>query len=97
MTPSRGPRRTTLLDPKLDVVFSRLFGAEQNRTLLIDLLNAVLRPPRPIVSVEMLPTQAEPLEVDGKPIALDLRVSLAGGEQIDVEMQTRQKAASKAK
>jgi predicted transposase/invertase (TIGR01784 family) len=79
------------LDPKLDVVFLRLFGAEQNRDLLIGLLNAVLRPPQPIVSVELLPTHGNTLEleVDGKPIALDLRVRLEGGEQIDVEMQTR--------
>jgi predicted transposase/invertase (TIGR01784 family) len=93
MMPPRAPRRTTLLDPKLDVVFARLFGAEQNRGLLVDLLNAVLRPPHRIVSVEILPTQAEPLEVDGKPIALDLRVRLDGGEQIDVEMQTRRHPA----
>jgi predicted transposase/invertase (TIGR01784 family) len=91
MTQSPRRRHTQLLDPKLDFVFSRLFGAEQNRNLLIGLLNAVLRPPRPIVSVEVLPTQADTLEleVDGKPIALDLCVRLEGGEQIDVEMQTR--------
>jgi hypothetical protein len=28
------------LDPKLDIVFWMLFGAEQNRALLISLLNA---------------------------------------------------------
>lgn len=91
MTQSPRRRRTQLLDPKLDLVFSRLFGAEQNRNLLIGLLNALLRPVQPIVSVEVLPTWADTLEleVDGKPIALDLRVRLEGGEQIDVEMQTR--------
>jgi predicted transposase/invertase (TIGR01784 family) len=91
MTQAPRRRRTQLLDPKLDLVFSRLFGAEQNRSLLIGLLTAVLRPPQPIVSVEVLTSWADTLEleVDGKPIALDLRVRLEGGEQIDVEMQTR--------
>lgn len=32
------------LDPKQDYVFWRLFSAEQNRALLVDLLSAVLRP-----------------------------------------------------
>jgi len=49
---SGGGRRT--LDPKLDIVFWMLFGAEQNRALLISLLNAVLRPAVPIESVEVL-------------------------------------------
>jgi predicted transposase/invertase (TIGR01784 family) len=89
MTQSSQRRHTHLLDPKLDLVFSKLFGAEQNRSLLIGLLNAVLQPPQPIVSVELLPTHDQALEVDGKPIALDLRARLEGGEQIDVEMQTR--------
>jgi predicted transposase/invertase (TIGR01784 family) len=89
MTQSPGHRKTELLDPKLDLVFSKLFGAEQNRNLLIGLLNAVLQPPEPIVSVELLPTHDQSLEVDGKPIVLDLRARLEGGEQIDVEMQTR--------
>ena len=30
------------IDPKVDIVFKRLFGTEPNADLLIDLLNAVL-------------------------------------------------------
>ena len=59
----------TRLDPKLDIVFWMLFGAEQNRELLISLLNAVLHPSTPIASVEVLHAQPERHSVDDKAIA----------------------------
>ncbi len=85
--------RLATLDPKLDIVFWMLFGAEQNRALLIALLNAVLRPLVPIDSVEVLPVQPETIAVEDKQIALDLRVRLQNGEQVDVEMQSRRHPA----
>lgn len=36
---------TIEIDPRVDFAFQRLFGVESNKTLLIDLLNAVLSPP----------------------------------------------------
>ena len=87
-----GPGRT-MLDPKLDIVFWMLFGAEQNRTLLVSLLNAVLAPAAPIESVEVLHAQPERLAVDDKSIALDVRVRLETGEQVDVEMQSQRRLA----
>src|SRR5262245_50080051 len=83
----------TTLDPKLDIVFWMLFAAERNRALLISLLNAVLRPPEPIVSVMVLPAQPEKLSPDDKAIALDLRVELTSGNQVDVEMQSQKRPA----
>jgi predicted transposase/invertase (TIGR01784 family) len=81
------------LDPKLDIVFWMLFGAEQNRALLISLLNAVLQPPVPIEWAEVQHAEPERLAVDGKSIALDVRARLGNGEQIDVEMQTQRHPA----
>ena len=86
-----GRRKT--LDPKLDIVFWMLFGAEQNRELLISLLNAVLNPAVPIEEVEVLPAQPERLAVGDKNIALDVRMRLQGGEQVDVEMQSQRRPA----
>jgi hypothetical protein len=51
--PTSVPRRRTL-DPKNDVVFKLLFAAERNRDLLIALLTAVLDPPSPIETAEVL-------------------------------------------
>lgn len=86
------PRRWTL-DPRVDLVFSLLFGAEQNRRLLIALLNEVLGPTTPIESVELLPARPEASDIQEKPVFLDLRVRLASGEQVDVEMQTQRHVA----
>jgi predicted transposase/invertase (TIGR01784 family) len=87
-----GGRRKTL-DPKLDIVFWMLFGAEQNRELLISLLNAVLSPAVPIEAVEVLSAQPERLTVADKNISLDVRLRLQGGEQVDVEMQSQRRPA----
>ncbi|HYQ16567.1 MAG TPA: Rpn family recombination-promoting nuclease/putative transposase, partial [Polyangiaceae bacterium] len=85
------------LDPRIDLVFSLLFGAEQNRRLLISFLNDVLQPETLIASVEVLPSRPEMTDVEGKLVFLDLRVRLANGEDIDVEMQTRRHAALRAR
>jgi predicted transposase/invertase (TIGR01784 family) len=79
------------LDPKPDIVFWMLFGAERNRGLLIALLNAVLRPPSPISHVTVLHDEPERLATEDKAVALDLRVRLADGERLDIEMQSQRR------
>jgi predicted transposase/invertase (TIGR01784 family) len=81
------------LDPKLDIVFWMLFGEERNRALLISLINAVLQPPVPIEAVEVLSSEPERSTIGDKAIALDVRVRLVGGEQIDIEMQSQRRRA----
>jgi len=93
MAEVEGGRRRWTLNPRVDLVFSLLFGAEQNRRLLIALLDDVLRPAAAIVSVETLPARPEAYDVQDKVVFLDLRVRLEGGEQVDVEMQTRRHVA----
>ena len=36
---------STGIDPKVDYVFKKIFGSEVNISILLDILNAVLRPP----------------------------------------------------
>ncbi len=83
------------LDPKLDLVFKMLFGAPENRDLLRSLLEAVLNPTSPIREIEVLRSDLPTEGVDDKGIALDLRVRLANGEQVDVEMQTQPRPAQR--
>jgi predicted transposase/invertase (TIGR01784 family) len=85
-------KRSTL-DPKLDIVFWMLFGEERNRALLISLINAVLQPPVPIEAVEVLSSEPERPTAGDKAIALDVRVRLASGEQVDIEMQSQRRRA----
>ena len=77
------------LDPKLDIVFWMLLARESNRALLLLVLNAVLKPATAIEAVTILNPDPERTAIDDKGVVLDLRVQLEGGEQIDIEMQSR--------
>jgi hypothetical protein len=76
--PTPSHRRRTL-DPKNDVVFKILFAAERNRDLLIALLTAVLAPPSPIESAEVLNPDVDRKDWDHKGTVLDIRVRFADG------------------
>jgi predicted transposase/invertase (TIGR01784 family) len=56
-------------------------------------LSAVLAPAEPIADVEILHAEPERALAGNKPIALDVRIRLANGEQVDVEMQTQRRPA----
>ncbi len=77
------------IDPKVDYVFKRLFGDEDNALLLVDLLNAVLRFPagRMVSGVTLLnPFMARDF-AEGKVSVLDIRARDDPGRQFLLEMQ----------
>ena len=82
----------TTLDPTLDVVFKMLFGSRASRGALVDLLTAVLRPPRPITDVRVLNPEVGREQVEDKGIVLDLLVEFDDGTRVDVEMQVARRA-----
>ena len=79
-----------LLDPKLDVVFKKLFVEAPD--LLADLINAVRSDEPPIVELEILNPQIAPEELTGKFIVLDILARDATGQLFNIEMQTRNHA-----
>ncbi len=83
------------IDPKVDIVFKRLFGTEANADLLIDLLNAVLAfPPAGVVTaVEILNPFHDKEALDDKLSILDIKARDASGRQFNVEMQVLPYAA----
>ncbi len=42
------------IDPTIDCVFKAILGSEQHKGLLIDFLNAILAPEKPIIAVDLL-------------------------------------------
>ena len=82
------------LDPKVDVVFKRVFGAEENKSILISFLNAVLgwSGERQIVAVEILNPYLEQETITDSYGILDIKVQLGSGELVDVEMQIGDRA-----
>ena len=81
--------KKSLLSPKLDVVFKRLFADQP--TLLLDLLNQVLGSYGfPLGrSVEVRNPEILDEEIHGKYVILDIRAVDERGRQFDVEMQVR--------
>ncbi|HQY65461.1 MAG TPA: Rpn family recombination-promoting nuclease/putative transposase, partial [Polyangiaceae bacterium] len=83
-----------LLDPTLDIVFKLLFtSGPDSDVALRGLLTAVLSPPRPIASVDVTNPLIPGVDVTDKGIALDIRVTLDDGTQIDLEMQADKRPA----
>ena len=77
----------TLLDPKNDYVFKRLFAGdpELTRALIND-----LRPDLPqVASVEILNPTIDAAELSGKGIVLDVRARCVDGHQYNIEMQVQ--------
>jgi predicted transposase/invertase (TIGR01784 family) len=77
------------IDPKIDYAFKRVFGREQNRDILIALLNAVLQPPEDlaVVSVEILNPFNDKETADDKLSIVDVRARDGRGRHFNVEMQ----------
>ena len=77
----------TLLDPKNDYLFKRLFAGDPELT--VALIND-LRPDLPqVVSVEILNPNIEAAELTGKGVVLDVRARCEDGHQYNIEMQVQ--------
>ena len=83
------------IDPKVDIVFKRLFGTEPNADLLIELLNGVLAfpPSRAVTAVEIQNPFHEQEALDDKLSILDIKARDAAGRHFNVEMQVLPYAA----
>ena len=73
------------ISPRVDLVFQRIFGAPGSEPLLIDLLNSVLRPPRPIVEVRLLHPVLSPEQHEGRALIVDLVAIDDRGVRVQVE------------
>ena len=58
--------RRTLLNPKIDFVFKKILDSEEHPEILISFLNAVLKPKKPIVSVEIKNSDLEKEYIEDK-------------------------------
>lgn len=77
-----------MLPPKLDIVFKAIFGVEAGKELLAAFLRDMLDLDIPDGShLKIINTELVPERESDKLVRLDINVSLATGEQIDVEIQ----------
>lgn len=77
------------IDPKVDYVFKRMFGVEENRDLLINLIHSIMqpRPEEQIAEVEFLNPFNEKESATDKLSILDIKARDQHGRQFNVEMQ----------
>lgn len=76
-----------MLNPKIDVVFRKLFGSEENKDLLISLINSVVEPTPPIVDVTIKNPYNLAAYRDAKESILDIKAVDSNGTWYDIEMQ----------
>jgi predicted transposase/invertase (TIGR01784 family) len=75
------------IDPKIDYAFKFLLGNEANVSILIALLNAILKLAVPIVHAEILNPFTQPMAIDEKLCILDVRARDQIGRIFNIEMQ----------
>ena len=75
------------IKPTVDFAFKKIFGSPENIAVLIGLLNAILKLPRPIVDVEILNPFSYQEFADDKQIVLDIRARDSAGRWLNIEMQ----------
>jgi predicted transposase/invertase (TIGR01784 family) len=77
---------TDYLMPTIDVIFKILMT--RNPEALKNLLNAVLQPKNPIVSLSILNPEILPASLTAKAVRLDIHAKLEDNTEVDIEMQT---------
>ena len=79
----------TGIDPKVDYAFKRVFGSEENRNVLLHLLNALLEDslPQKIREVELLNPFSDRDAENDKLSVLDIKARDEAGREYLIEMQ----------
>ncbi|MCX6989657.1 MAG: Rpn family recombination-promoting nuclease/putative transposase [Chlamydiae bacterium] len=80
---------TKYLDPTNDFAFKTIFGTEKNKDILIHFLNDILvfKAKQPIVDVEFLKTEQDPVIASQKTSIVDILCKDSQGSRYIVEMQ----------
>lgn len=78
-----------LLSPKVDFVFKLLFGTDENKSILIAFLNALLVEEQKIVDVTFKNTDLKKLSEEDKYGILDVLATTEVGTLINIEIQVR--------
>ncbi|WP_338631782.1 Rpn family recombination-promoting nuclease/putative transposase [Clostridium baratii] len=79
----------TLLNPQIGFVFKKIFGTEKNKPILIDFLNAVIKPVNPIQEVEIKNNDIDKEFIEDKFSRLDIKATTNNKEHINIEIQVK--------
>lgn len=79
----------TLLSPKMDFIFKKIFGNEKNPEILISFLNSILQEIDPITNIEIRNSNIEKEYLEDKYGRLDIKATTNRGELINIEIQVK--------
>jgi predicted transposase/invertase (TIGR01784 family) len=77
------------VNPKIDLVFKKLFGSEENTDILLSLINAILPDNQQITKIIIKNPYNVSDYVDGKLTILDIKAEDEKGSLYDIEMQLK--------
>jgi len=75
------------LNPRIDFVFKKLFGAEENKELLIDFINAFVSEEDKVRDIVLKNPYNEKEFIDDKLSIMDIKAQDIGGKWFNIEMQ----------
>ena len=78
------------INPRVDFAFKKLFGSEENKDLLISLINAIVSDEEQVVEVELKNPYNLADYQAGKISILDIKAKAENGRWLNVEMQIRE-------
>ncbi|WP_024615326.1 Rpn family recombination-promoting nuclease/putative transposase [Clostridium sp. Ade.TY] len=79
----------TLLNPQIDFIFKKIFGEEKNKLILINFLNAVIKPISPIKEVEIKNNDIDKEYIESKFSRLYIKATTNNKEHINIEIQVK--------
>lgn len=79
----------TLLDPKFDYIFKKIFGTEEGKPQLISLLNSLLKGQPYIKELTLNNPEIDKILGDDKSSRLDVKATSDDGTLFDIEIQCR--------
>jgi predicted transposase/invertase (TIGR01784 family) len=77
------------INPKIDLVFKKLFGSEENKDILLSLINAILPLNQQIAKITLKNPYNVSDYAEGKLSILDIKAEDEQGRLFDIEMQIR--------
>ena len=77
------------INPKIDLVFKKLFGSEENKDILMSLINAILPLNQQISEISLKNPYNVSDYAEGKLSILDIKAQDENGVAYDIEMQIR--------
>jgi len=77
------------VNPKIDLVFKKLFGSEENKDILLSLINAILPDRQQVAKITLKNPYNVSDYAEGKLSILDIKAEDEQGRLFDIEMQIR--------